>query len=182
MSVKKMNIMSSLYRGLCIVFIISCSVSTILTACSGTEKPIPSNMANVRMLSDNKIISETFEIPKSIFRGVLWPSKGNENFQIWTIEGRKENFYNIPAPKNFTNNTEVTKQWDIKAVKSKNETKLYKITKKDKSKSLELELPVKKRDYNFAVLKNESNNDLILFMDISEDIKDKGLFGYILVY
>ena len=178
-----MNLICYLYnRGFWIAFFISCSVSPMLAACSCPEKPTPSNMAKVRMLTDNKIISETFKIPKSIFRGVLWPSKGNENFQIWTIDGRKEFFFNIPAPRNFTNNTEVTKQWDIKTVKSEHKRKLYKITSKDKSKALELELPIKRRDYNFAVLKNESDDYLILFMDISEDINDKGLFGYILIY
>lgn len=176
MSVIVKNLYSSFWIRIIIFFIIM----ALLTACGNLEKPIPSKM--VKILSHNTMAFKEYEIPRSIFRGVLWPSEENGNFQIWTIKGQKENYYNISAPNDFAINTEVTDQWDVGGVKDTGKTKIFRITKKDKSKSIELEVPIKKRNYNFAVLENEAKENLILFMDISESIMDKGLFGYILIH
>ena len=55
---------------------------------------------------------------------------------------------------------------------------LYTIENKRDNKSIRLELPVKKREYSFAVLRNSAGKEMLVFMDISEGVVDEGLFGY----
>lgn len=165
----------------CVLNIIFWLVTNMLSSCSLYEKKIEPDAKHVRVISTNKVVFRGFDIPKGIFKGVLWPSENNDDFQIWTIEGDEEKFYNVHVLENFTSNKEVTRQWNVKEINGSNNTRRYTIQRKDKAKSVELELPVKKRDYSFAVLQNDLSDELILFMDISENIEDKGLFGYILI-
>jgi hypothetical protein len=54
-------------------------------------------------------------------------------------------------------------------------------SKKDNSKTVQIELPLKKRKYSLNALKNLQGDELIVFMDISETVRDKGLFGYAII-
>ncbi len=175
-----MNITTeNIYRGILYTFIIPFSIA--LTACSNNTEPVLLNESDVKILSDPNVIPVVYEIPKSIFRGVLWPGDENENFKIWSIIWEEEKYHNIPAPKEFIDYKVVTEQWNIRIVKKVGDVRVYRIEKNDKSKSMELELPIGKREYSFSVFENDSKNELLIFMDISEFIKDKGLFGYVMI-
>ncbi len=52
---------------------------------------------------------------------------------------------------------------------------------RDAEKTLIIELPCKKRNYQFEMLGNEVGEETIVFMDIDEKISDIGLFGYVVV-
>ena len=72
-------------------------------------------------------------------------------------------------------------QWHVKEGSISEGMKLYTIERKDGKKSLVIELPQKRRDYNFYMLRNDSDEETIIFMDIDEKISDTGLFGYIVI-
>ena len=104
------------------------------------------------------------------------------NFQIWLIDGDKEIFYDIPAPTGFNQyEKETTEDWNFKLLNATEAKQIYVASKEDSSKSIRLELPLKKRPYSFNVLKNLQGDELIVFMDISETVRDKGLFGYAVI-
>lgn len=153
-----------------------------LTGCEKIKKPVVSQVVSAKALSKNVIGIKSYEVPKGIFRGTLWPSETRRNFQIWIIDGKKDYYFDIPAPKEFGKNVkEVTKKW-IFEVKNNLDNKItYLASRKDGSKSIQIELPLKKRKYNFSVLNNSSGEEILIFMDISENIIDTGLFGYIVI-
>lgn len=53
--------------------------------------------------------------------------------------------------------------------------------KKGTKKSVEVDLPLKKRKYSFFVLANSLGKELLIFADISENVTDQGLFGYVAI-
>lgn len=154
----------------------------LIIGCNNMKSPISSDVAQVKALGNYNVIFQSYEIPDGVFRGALWPSLDNVNFQIWLIDGDKENFYDIPAPSGFTKyEKETTEDWNFELLESTNAKQIYVANKKDNSKTIKIELPLKKRKYSFNVLKNLQGDELIIFMDISETVRDKGLFGYAMI-
>lgn len=154
----------------------------LLTACGEWEKPVLSKNTNVQVISNNSVSIMSYEIPKGIFRGILWPDSENKNFVIWIVNSNRESFFNISAPREFIDNNDITDAWTIrKSTTSKNNRIIYLADRKDGSKSLQIDLPIKKREYSFSVLSNALGDELLIFMDISEKIVDKGLFGYVII-
>ncbi len=145
------------------------------------DKPTPNKAVYAKALSNHIVKVRSYEIPMSIFRGVLWPSGNRKNFQIWIIDGQKELFFEIPVPVNFVNyHKEVTKNWRF-TVRDDFETRVCLAEKKDGSRSIQMELPVKKRSYKISVLDNSLGEEMVIFMDISETVVDKGLFGFVVI-
>lgn len=163
--------------------IILSSIILILAACSKLSAPVPSQIVRAKAISNHAVTIRSYEIPDGIFRGVLWPSKTEKNFQVWIIKSDKEIFFNIPAPPEFTDdNKEITEEWKIKMTDASNNKQItYIAEKNDGTKSLQIDLPFKKRKYTFSVLSNALGNEMLLFMDISENVVDKGLFGYVIL-
>jgi hypothetical protein len=154
----------------------------LLTCCGNHEQPLPSQLASATVLSNHSIEVVSHEIPKGIFRGALWPQKDKRFFRIWIIADNQEKFFELKSPPEFVDyEREVTGNWEFKIIDNSDSSKKYLAHKKDGSKSLHVELPIKKRDYSFSVLKNSSGNEILIFMDISEKIVDTGLFGYVVI-
>jgi hypothetical protein len=154
----------------------------LLTSCGNHEQPAPSQLASATVLSNHSIEVVSYEIPKGILRGALWPQKDKKFFEIWTIDDNQEKFFELKAPPEFVNyEREVTDRWQFDIIEKSDFYKKYLAHKKDGSKSLHVELPNKKRDYSFAVLKNSGGDEILIFMDISEKIVDAGLFGYVTI-
>ena len=157
-------------------------ITLLVIGCNNMKGPVSTEIVQVEAQTNHSVSIQSYEIPEGIFRGALWPKPDNENFQIWCIDGGKEIFYDINAPSHFRKyQNETTEDWSFKLVDSNAEKQIYVASNKDRSKIVTIELPVKKRKYNFSVLKNQDNNELIVFMDISETVRDKGLFGYVII-
>ncbi|GEM_PF-5150016 len=163
--------------------IIVLSVFVLFLGCKGVNTPTPSNAVEVKSLSAHKAAVSSFIIPRGVFRGVLWPSKADNNFQIWIIKHNEEIFFKIPAPVGFASdyNREDTERWNINLSTLANCKTTVMATKTDGSKSVEIILPTKKRQYSFAIFRNSSDEEIVVFMDISEHVVDTGLFGYIML-
>ena len=152
----------------------------ILISCGNHEQPSTSQLASATVLTNHSIEVISYEIPKGIFRGALWPQKDKRFFEIWIIDDGQEKFFKLKSPLEFVNyEREVTANWEFKIIEKSDSSKKYLARKKDGSKSLHVELPSKKRDYSFSVLNNSSGDEIVIFMDISEKIVDTGLFGYV---
>lgn len=157
-------------------------ITMLAIGCINMKKPIPSEVGKVRVQSKQKVDVQSYEIPEGIFRGALWPTPGNSNFQIWMIKGSKDVFFNIATPQGFKSyESETTKDWSFKLEDKTVSKQIFIVSRKDRSKSVTIELPYKKRGYSFDVLENKQGAELIIFMDISETIIDKGLFGYAVI-
>ena len=159
------------------------TISVVLfNSCGNHEQLSTSQLASATVLSNHSIEVVSYEIPKGIFRGALWPQKDKKFFEIWIIDDGQEKFYELKSPPEFVNyEREVTDSWQFKIIEKSDNSIKYFVHKKDGSKSLHLELPNKKRNYSFAVLKNSSGGAILIFMDISEKIVDTGLFGYVTI-
>ena len=156
-------------------------IMILFLSCRKIKEPVLTHIPIANSISHN-IQIQSYEIPKGIFRGVLWPSKEKKVFQIWLIVNHKEQFFDILPPEDFIDyEKQVTEDWTIKEKEKTNDKIVYLANKKDSSKSIELELPTKKRKYSFYILRNISGQELLIFMDISETIIDKGLFGFVLI-
>lgn len=154
----------------------------ILTGCGIHEYPASSEHAKAQALSNHSIQIVSYDIPEGIFRGALWPSEGKNFFEIWIIDDGEEKFFNLEAPPEFMNYKKTAlSEWEFKLIEISDSSKKYLVRKNDGSKSLHLELPIKKRDYSFTVLNDSSGNEILIFMDISERIVDSGLFGYVTI-
>ena len=145
-------------------------------------QPAPSQLASATALSNHSIEVVSYEIPKGVFRGALWPQKDKKFFEIWIIDDGREKFFELKSPPEFVNyEREVTDNWQFKIIEKSDSYIKYLANKKDRSKSLHVELPNKKRDYSFVVLNNSSDGEILIFMDISEKIVDTGMFGYVII-
>ena len=154
----------------------------LLTSCGNHEQPLPSQLVSATVLSNHSIEVVSFEIPKGILRGALWPQEDKRFFEIWTIDDSQEKFFELKAPPEFVNyEREVTDRWKFDLIERSDTHKKYLAHQKNGSKSLHVELPIKKRDYSFSVLKNSSGDEILIFMDISEKIVDTGLFGFVVI-
>ncbi len=156
-----------------------------LIACNKAGDIVLSDDVKISALSDHILFTQSYEIPESVFRGALWPNKDRRSFKIWVIAKGKEIFFEILPPSEFINyRKEVTENWEIKETRfsgSKGSTIVYLAERKDGKRKFEVELPVKKRKYSFSVLENFVGEEMLIFMDISEDVVDKGLFGYVTI-
>ncbi len=155
----------------------------LLSAC-GLYKPIPDESGRVKALSDGIISVKSYRIPVGVFRGVLWPGRDDPNFGIWIVtRGHGEPNFQIPTPEEFASITEAINpksdpDWNVQEIKGSEGKVLYTIESKRNNKSVRLELPVKKREYSFAILRNSAGKEMLVFMDISQYVVDEGLFGY----
>jgi len=154
-----------------------------LSAC-GLHKPIPDESGRVRALSNRIIGVKSYRIPVGVFRGVLWPGRDDPNFVVWVITKRREELhFEIPTPEEFASitaaiNPKSDPDWNVQETKGSEGKVLYTIENKRDDKSVRLELPMKKREYSFAVLRNSAGKEMLVFMDIAEVVVDEGLFGY----
>ena len=154
----------------------------LLVGCNNMKGPISSDAVRAKALGNHNVSFKSYEIPDGAFRGALWPSSNNGNFQIWLVDKKKEKFYDIPAPSGFNRyEKETTENWHFELLKTTEAKHIYAAKRKDGSKTIQLELPLKKRPYNFNVLKNVQGDELIVFMGIPETDRDKGLFGYVVI-
>lgn len=164
-----------------LVATIICALMTF-ASCSEVDKPLPSQRAHAQALSGRIVTVKSYEIPKGIFRGVLWPESKEKNFIIWIIRDQKEIYFQVSAPSNFSDFSEdVTSAWDVQEITIQDNYVKYSVVKKNKTKSMNLDLPLNKRKYLFSVLKNITGEEMVVFMDISETISDRGFFGFVIV-
>ena len=149
-------------------------------SCASAEKPAPNDAIN--LISDNVLKSKSYDIPVGIFRGVLWPDPDVKKFKIWLTRKHEELIFKLPAPPEISNwKRQVTEQWQIKKTGGSGLIERYTAIKTGSKISVIFDLPMNKRAYTFYVLANELGQESILFMDLSEDISDQGLFGYIVL-
>jgi len=154
----------------------------LIIGCNNIKGPISSNAAKVKNLGNHSVKIKSYEIPDGVFRGSLWPNVSKKMFQIWLIDGNKEIFYDIPPPVGFKRyKKETTEDWVFEFLNSTDAKQIYIARKKNNMRVVKLELPVKKRDYSFNVLENIHGDELIVFMDISENVRDEGIFGYVII-
>jgi hypothetical protein len=153
-----------------------------LISCGNNVQLAPSNLVSATALSNHYVEVVSYEIPKGLFRGALWPQKDRKFFVIWNIDDGRETFFELKPPPEFVNyEKEVTADWEFKIIEKSRSSLKYSLRKKDGSKQLHLLLPIKKRDYSFYALDNSSGDEILIFMDISEKIIDSGLFGYVTI-
>ena len=172
-----------------IYYIIPLSIISILLVYFNTRdaKLIQSDVPKIRMISGKKIISDAYIIPYSVFNSVGYPFGEYQYFFIGVTHygflnsSIIEKDYKIDVPIHLRQLKEVDMEWRKEVVKYDNKNILYSISNKDNSISFELELPVKKRKYTITILHEQTGFNMVLFMDIEDEISDKGLFGYIIL-
>jgi len=170
-----------MYKSIMNLLIIIVLAVLILSACSRLDKPVSSQAAKVKQ-SRHVVSINSYEIPKGIFRGVLWPNKDNKDFQVWLLDGSKEIFLKITAPSELMVETrDATKDWIIKKLGTTKDIITYSAIKNDGTKSVQFELPVRKTSYSFNILSNASGEEVLLFMNVAENVVDRGFFGYIVM-
>ena len=177
-----------------IVFFVVCGVC--LHGCSMKE-PVLSQIVQVDVLTDHVVDIKSYELPKGSFRGALWFPKSPQSFEIRIVSGnkfigRKESFYHIPAPAPSEFSTknidgidgwivDVTDDWIIEESILPENRMTYLLKRKDGSKAFQLYMPLRKQHYSFSVLKNDHGDEIVLFMDLSEYVVGKGIFGYVII-
>jgi hypothetical protein len=156
------------------------SLSFIMVACSLNNEPMRVYKGNVMSQHSDQSNLITYQIPRGKFRGILWPTPDNPNFRIW-VTNHEEHYYPIPAPHGFVFEKTVTEDWEIKIIGQQEKEILYSLERKNKPCSMQIKLPIKKRGYDFYVLKGNGGNEVIVFGDIAgEPVFDwNGLFGYL---
>lgn len=154
----------------------------IFSGCGSTPTPSPSDRANVQIFSEHRMMIQTYEIPESIFRGVIWPSPSNQGFTLWLITGSTEHFVTIPTPSEVIEwQEDVTDTWTIHPLQETRERTVYAVASGDKIISAHIDLPNSTKGFTFSVLTNASHDHILVFMDISESVIDTGIFGYIVI-
>ena len=167
-----------------IVFFVVCGVC--LSGCSMKE-PVLSQIVQVEVLTNHVVDIKSYELPKGSFRGALLFQKSPQSFEIRIVSGNKfigikELFYHIPAPPEFIdNNIDVTKDWIIEESILPKNRMTYLLKRKDGNKAFQLYMPLREQHYSFSVLKNDHGDEIVLFMDLSEYVVGKGIFGYVII-
>ena len=172
------------------VVIFSFVVCSVCSYGCSIKEPVLSQVVQVEALTNHTVDIKSYKLPKGHFRGVLWSSLRNnrETFEIWIISGnkfigRKELFYYIQSPPEFTGKaTDTTDEWAIEESILPKNRMTYLVRRKDGSKSIRLNMPLKKQHYSFAISENDNGDEIVLFMDISEYVVDNGIFGYVLIH
>lgn len=132
---------------------------------------------------------QVYRIPKGSFRGVKWEFRDDRAFELWYIDKKGTDFeIYIPVSDKFLeyDEHEITEEWEFD-IKEDTQYGLinYEMSHPQKKITLKFRLPYKEgKYYNFAVLTNNNNKYLIMFMDLSNRIIDKdakGIFGYVIV-
>jgi len=165
------------------IFILGCS-------CECEEAPEISQAAQVTPTSNIEVDITSYTIPESDFRGVLWPS-GKTRFEVRFIKRCKSFFAetsdevisDVPAPPTIVNKELVSEKWTIELERTYADRIIYRAVRNDDVRSLELDLPIKKREYWFEVWKDISGKEILMFMDLGyeENVVDQGLFGYVVI-
>lgn len=154
----------------------------LLVGCGGPGKPTLSHMLNVEALSAHDFYVKCYQIPKGVFRGVLWPTDRADYFKLWVIRKTNEAFYEVSAPSGFIfDKKSVSDQWLIKCTDRTDNITTYTAARKDGSALFRFQLPTKKTEYSFTVFRNNSSEEMLIFMDIHETNIDIGTFGYIII-
>ncbi len=154
----------------------------LLFGCSHVARPKENNIVKAHSPANQIVRLKSYDIPEAVFRGVLWPSPDNADFEVWIIKNKQEIFYRIPAPPEVVKwRSDVTDQWVIQENMTTSDKKEYSLKRKEGTKSLTIEVPRKNRGYSFFILQNDNEEDTVLFMDIDEKITDTGLCGYIVI-
>lgn len=172
------------FRAFMVAFIITCIVCSY--GCS-IKEPVLAQIVQIEALTNNIVDVWSYKLPKGSFRGVLWPSKHRETFNIRIVSGNKfigykELFYNIQAPLEFVGKTsDVTDNWIIEENILPKNRMSYLVKRNDESKALRLYMPSRKQHYSFSILENDYGDEIVLFMDISEYVVGNGIFGYVLI-
>ena len=138
--------------------------------------PVIYNEVSAEALTQHAVMIRAYEIPEGKFRGAIQPLDKRGYFEIWNIENKREVFYEIPSPRVFPGTEKiVTDEWNIR-LQNIGRRLMYQATRKDGVVSLKFKLPPKKRQYTIYVLRNNKHQELIVFVDLSEFIIDKGIF------
>lgn len=156
-------------------------IGFLISGCSYNKMPHPSNEGYVRESNHCVAHITSYEIPKGIFRGVLWPSKSSTKFQVWTIIDNTDIYYDFPVPNAFSDKIwDVSTEWEI-SQKVEAGKIVYFIKRKSGMESLKIVLPTMKDKYVFSVLRNQKSQEIIVYMNISENTVDKGFWGYVIL-
>ncbi len=157
-------------------------ICVICIACGDESSLVENNIVKVLSSSSEPLVIKSYTIPHGIFRGVTWPSSEKPNFQIWIIKNMKEVFFLIPSsPETAKWKSRADNDWIIKEGLPSKSIKKYSISRIDGKKTLSIELPDRKRNYSFAILRGDADEETIVFMDVDEKITDTGLFGYVVM-
>ncbi|MHC4758943.1 MAG: hypothetical protein ACYTE8_09820 [Planctomycetota bacterium] len=144
--------------------------------------PVISNKVSAETLTPHNVVIRAYEIPKGIFRGAIQPLNRNGYFAIWNIENKQEVYYDIPSPRGFLGTEKiVTDEWSIHLLEQKEDMEVYQAARKNEAVSLKFQVPFRKRAYTFYVLRNDKDQEMIVFADLSEFWIDRGVFGYIVI-
>ncbi len=159
--------------------IIAFCLALLIIQCQNELAPLPVDSAKVNALSKHDSQIHTYVLPYGIFRGVLYPSPDVPHFVIWHIKGKKEQYFEIPAPLEMENATSITDQWTIeKEIVSQNNLS-YTLKQQNGDKRIQLVLPNAEIDYTFTVLENPHGKTAIMFLNPAESKMQRGIFGYV---
>ena len=187
MNIKKNYILLLVY-----FFISGCSDSG-----HETVQPLSASAYTVRSLSAHKVTSQAYTLPEADFRSIFWPYKDDDNsvgkFEMRIIKNHKEIFIDVKTPEGFHEDLRrydedfykdgrfFTGDWVFEIKKELESEIIYSGNNAKKNVSLEITLPKKIADYEFVALRNKLNKEILLFFNISENVIERGIFGYVLL-
>jgi len=166
-----------------IIFLI---IGTIHSYGCSIKEPALFQVVQTEVLTGHIVDIRSYKLPKGFFRGASLTKSSPQAFKIWIISGNKfwgykELFYYIQAPIEYDKTTDVTDDWIIEGSVSHKNRMTYLVKRKDESKVIHLNMPLRKQNYSFSVLENDNGDEIVLFMDISEYVIGNGIFGYAII-
>lgn len=120
-----------------------------------------------------------YKVPPGEFRGALWPTKNSQYFQVWLKEGNKDKYMKVAIPKNFMKYKDATQDWSLSSEILSNGNISYSFLKKDSNDFVQVTLPSEIDYLSLSVLRNSIGEDLLIFMNMSEEEIENGIFGFI---
>ena len=168
------------------IMIIFITVGVMCTYSCSLKEPVFSQIVQAEALTNHVVDIRSYKLPKGYFRGVFWSSESPQ-FEIWIILGnkfigKKTLYYNLLVPPEFIDNlANVTDDWIIEESVLPKNRMTYLIKRKDENKVIRLNMPFRKQHFSFAISKNDNGDEIVLFMDISEYVIGKGIFGYVII-
>lgn len=150
-----------------------------LVSCVKSQLSVDMELVKIEKTTNAEILVFAYKLPKGIFRGALWPTLENNHFRIWYNSGKNDKFIKIPSPGNFLEfKLETNKKWTIKC---ENENNICTISNYRNTEKVLLKFSENFGPITFSIMRNEFNEDLIIFMNNSEEIIDVGIFGYLIM-
>ena len=152
------------------------SLTTLLLLIGCSERK-PHIVPDIFVEDSSGVQLETvaYMIPNGKFRGVTWPKDQENVFQIWVVDN-EEYFFNLPSPIEGPLETKRGK-WTATRVRSSAKNTVWLATDDSGSREYFIELPKGPVDFQFHSFDSVEGREILVFMNISEAVRQEGIFG-----